>query len=257
MARIRRCRRMQLRSATGGRRRKAWLNATKWKGRSSTGRKVATRCASPDDQSLTSQIRRRAVSTTRRVCQVASTLVVGVRSAAKTGHFPTDTQPLPVRVVVHSAVKCNSSHCGIKTDSTRKRRRSETRTQAGETGAASGRRGKRSSRRRWGRRAGTLSLRSALNRLCARRELSWHTGTCPAMNESEVDHHFHCHPLAEDHSPPNGACCALVVRKRSREKTPPKNQKNKKKLKRVTETKKVQKRWESCSPVSGKLKLDR
>lgn len=158
--RIRLCWRMQLRSVTGGRRRKAWLNATKWKGRSSTGRKVATRCASPSDQSLTSQIRRRTVSTARRVCQVASTLVVGVRRGAKTGHFPTDTQPSPVRTVVHLAVKCNSSHCGIKTDSTHNRRRSETRTQAGETGAASGRRGKRSSRRRWARQPRTRCLRS-------------------------------------------------------------------------------------------------
>lgn len=160
--RIRLCWRMQLRSVTGGRRRKAWLNATKWKGRSSTGRKVATRCASPSDQSLTSQIRRRTVSTARRVCQVASTLVVGVRRGAKTGHFPTDTQPSPVRTVVHLAVKCNSSHCGIKTDSTHNRRRSETRTQAGETGAASGRRGKRSSRRRWARQPRTRCLRSGL-----------------------------------------------------------------------------------------------
>ncbi|TWW69095.1 hypothetical protein D4764_19G0008940, partial [Takifugu flavidus] len=103
---------------------------------------------------------------------------VGVRRGAKTGHFPTDTQPSPGRTVVHLAVKCNSSHCGIKTDSTHNRRRSETRTQAGETGAASGRRGKRSSRRRW------------------------NTGTCPAKNE--VDHHFHDHPLVEDQSPPNG-----------------------------------------------------
>lgn len=215
MVRIRRCRRMQLRSVTGGRRRKAWLNATKWNGRSSsTGRKVATWCASPADQSLTSQIRRRAVSPARRVCQVASTLVVGVRSAAKTGHFSTNTQPSPVRVVVHSAVKCNSSHCGIKTDFTRNRRRSETRTQAGETGAASGRRGKPSR----GRQACALSPRPALNRLCARQELRWYMGTCPAMNDSEVDHHFHCHPLAEDHSPPNGARCARCAQALPRKK---------------------------------------
>lgn len=209
---------------------------------------MATRCASPADQSLTSQIRRRAVSPARRVCQVASTLVVGVRSAAKTGHCSTDTQPLPVRVVAHSAVKCNSSHCGIKTDSTRKRRRSETRTQAGETGAASGRRGKHSR----GRQACALSLLSALNRLCARQELRWHTGTCPAMNDSEVDHHFHSHPLAEDHSPPNGACCALVVRKRFRGKKTKNNPKHThKKLKRVTETKKVQERWKPCSSMES------
>lgn len=63
-----------------------------------------------------------------------------------------------------------------------------------------------------------------------------HTGTCPAMNESEVDPHFHCHPLAEDHSPPNGACCALVVRKRSREKERKKKKKN---PECVTETKKM------------------
>lgn len=218
VARTRLCRRMQLRAVTGGRRRKAWLNATKWKGRSSVGRKVATRCASPSDQSLTSQICRRTVSTARRVCQVASTLVVGVRSGAKTGHFPTDRQPSPVLSAVHLAVKCNSSHCGIKTDSTHKRRRSETRTQGGETGAASGRGGKRSSRRRWGRQPRTLSLYSVLNPLCARQEFRWSTGTCPAMTESEEDHHFHYHPLVEDHSPPNGACCALVVRKRSRER---------------------------------------
>lgn len=125
-------RRMQLRAATGGGRRKACVNKTKWKGRSSIGRKVATRWASPSEQSLTSQILRRAQSTARRVRQVSSTPLGDVQSGAKTGHLSTSTQPPPVHTVVHFAVKCNSSHCGVKTEFPHKQRRSETRTNAGE-----------------------------------------------------------------------------------------------------------------------------
>lgn len=240
--RIRLCWRMQLRSLTGGRRRKAWLNATKWKGRSSAGRKVATRCASPSDQSLTSQIRRRTVSTARRICQVASTLVVGVRRGAKTGHFPTDTQPSPVRTVVHLAVKCNSSHCGIKTDSTHNRRRSETRTQAGGTGAASGRRGKRSSRRRWARPPRTRCLRSGLFIFLTRIALV------------QVEHgHLSCQRGGS--SLPRPSPCWgpeptkwCVLRSRCAQALP-----RKKKLERVTETEKVQERWKSCGSIIGTL----
>ncbi|CAG01483.1 unnamed protein product [Tetraodon nigroviridis] len=180
---------MQLRPATGGRRREAWLDAAERKGRSSAGRKVATRRASPADQSLTSPIR-------DAFAKLLPLSELACGALPRRAGLPSGTQSSPVRVVVRSAVKCNSSHCGIKTESTRKRRRSETRTPAEETGAASGRRGKRSGRRRRGRRARTLPLRSAPNRRGGRQELRRHTGTCPATNEIEVDHHFHCHPLS-------------------------------------------------------------
>lgn len=182
-------------------------------------------------------------------CQVASTLPVGVRGAAEAGRFPTHTQPAPVRVVVRSAGKCNSRHCGIKTASTRKttpeRNKDASRGDAEQRAA-----GEVSTPVGVGEDGGRahFPLRSAPNRLCARRELRWHTGTCPAVNESEVDQHWHGHPLAEDQSPANGACCALVVRKRSSER----KKERKKKLQLVIETKKVSGRWESCSSIRGK-----
>lgn len=106
---------------------------TNWKGRSSIGSKVATRCASPSKQSLTSQIRhrRRAASSERRVCQVLSAPLGDVQRGAETGHRATSTQPLPVHRAAPFAVKCNSSLCGIKTAFIHKQRRSETRTNAG------------------------------------------------------------------------------------------------------------------------------
>lgn len=129
--RARLCGCMQLRTVSGGRRCRACVSQTKWKGRSSIGRKVATRCASPSKQSLTSQIRRRAGSTARRVCQVLSAPLGDVQSGAQTGYSASSTQPLSVHSVVPFAVKCNSSLCGIKTAFIHKQRRSETRTNAG------------------------------------------------------------------------------------------------------------------------------
>lgn len=204
---------------------------------------MATRCASPSDQSLTSQIRRRTVSTARRVCQVASTLVVGVRRGAKTGHFPTDTQPSPVRTVVHLAVKCNSSHCGIKTDSTHNRRRSETRRQAGETGAAgevSAPVGVGGARQPCTRClcSGSFSLtRIALVQVehghlsCQRTRWIITSTTIPLLRTR-------AHQMVR-------AALSLCASAPAKEK---KNQ-----LERVTETKKVQERWESCGSIVGTL----
>lgn len=167
---------------------------------------MATRCASPSEQSLTSQICCRAGSTARSVPpQVASTPLDDVQSGARTGHLPTNAQPPPARTVVHFAVRCNSSLRGITTEFARKQRRSETRTDAGETGAAERPGGKRSGPRRW-----KLPPRSFF--CVSGTEFRQHTGTCPIRTECEEDHQFHCHPFAEDHNLPNGVCvCAPLT----------------------------------------------
>lgn len=215
------CRCTQLRTVAGGWRCRACVNETKWKGRSGIGRKVATRCASPSKQSLTSQIRHRAGSTARRACQVLSTLLGDVQSGAQTGHLPTTPQPLPVHSVVPFAVKCNSSLCGIKTAFIHKQRRSETRTNAGgQEQRAAGEVSAPVSVGGNSRHADSMYA-SFWRALCEAGVFRRHTGTCPIMNEWEEAHQFHCHPFAEDHSLPNGVCGAHVVRKRSckKEKT--------------------------------------
>lgn len=122
----------------GGAVRLAWTKQSE-RGGAGSGEKWLHGVPTRPRQSLTSQSRspRKEHSETSVPSSVHST-----RWRAQTGHLPTNTQPLPLHIAfffLNSAVKCNSSLCGLKTESRHKQRRSETRTHAVETGAASGR----------------------------------------------------------------------------------------------------------------------
>ncbi|KAL7388831.1 hypothetical protein ABVT39_021306, partial [Epinephelus coioides] len=109
------------------------------RGGAASGEKWPHGVPAPSKQSLTSQIRRRAGSTERRVCQVQSTPLGDVQRGAETGYGPSSAQPLPAHTVVPFAVKCNSGLCGIKTAFIHKQRRSENKDKRRGTGAASDR----------------------------------------------------------------------------------------------------------------------